>query len=219
MRHLGALSIYTAGMANKSSSARWKQRQANDPYVQRAQREGWRSRAVFKLEEIDQKQRLFRNGMVVVDLGAAPGGWSQYAARKVLPKGKIIATDLLEIEPIDGVQFIQGDFTADIALQQLLIALGDDKADLVMSDMAPNISGMRSVDQPRSMYLAELAHDLAVQTLTSGGAFLTKVFMGEGFDELISSCRERFSSVKVLKPAASRAESRETYIAARGFRL
>ncbi len=206
-------------MAKKSSSARWKQRQANDPYVQRAQREGWRSRAVFKLEEIDQKQRLFRNGMVVVDLGAAPGGWSQYAARKVLPKGKIIATDLLEIEPIDGVQFIQGDFTADIALQQLLGALGDDKADLVMSDMAPNISGMRSVDQPRSMYLAELAHDLAVQTLTSGGAFVTKVFMGEGFDELISSCRERFSSVKVLKPAASRAESRETYIAARGFRL
>jgi len=206
-------------MAKKSSSARWKQRQANDPYVQRAQREGWRSRAVFKLEEIDKKQRLFRNGSVVLDLGAAPGGWSQYAAQKVLPKGRIIAIDLLEIEPLDGVEFIQGDFTADIALQQLLAALGEDKADLVMSDMAPNISGMRSVDQPRSMYLAELALDLAVQTLKSGGAFVTKVFMGEGFEELIGSCRERFSSVKVQKPAASRTESRETYIAARGFRL
>jgi 23S rRNA (uridine2552-2'-O)-methyltransferase len=206
-------------MAKKSSSSRWKQRQASDPYVQRAQREGWRSRAVYKLEEIDKKQRLFRNGSVVLDLGAAPGGWSQYAAGKVLPKGKIIAIDLLEIEPLEGVEFIQADFTEDIALQQLLAALGDAKADLVMSDLAPNISGMRSVDQPRSMYLAELALDLAVQTLASGGVFVTKVFMGEGFDELLNTCRERFSSVKVQKPAASRAESRETYIAARGFRL
>lgn len=204
---------------SKSSSARWKQRQASDPYVKKAQQEGWRSRAVFKLQEIDKKQRLFRNGSVVVDLGAAPGGWSQYAAAKVLPKGRIIAIDLLEIEPLDGVEFIRGDFTEDIALQQLLSALGDDQADLVMSDMAPNITGMRSVDQPRSMYLAELALELAVQTLRSGGVFVTKVFMGEGFDELVKSCRARFGSVKVQKPAASRAESRETYIAARGFRL
>ncbi len=169
-------------MAKKSSSARWKQRQASDPYVQRAQKEGWRSRAVYKLEEIDKKQRLFHNGSVVVDLGAAPGGWSQYAAQKVLPKGRIIALDLLEMESLEGVQFIQGDFTEDDALQQLRTALGEAKADLVMSDMAPNITGMRSVDQPRSMYLAELALDMAGQMLKPGGALVTHVFMGEGFD-------------------------------------
>lgn len=206
-------------MAKKTSSARWKQRQFSDPYVLKAQKEGWRSRAVYKLQELDSKQRLFRKGDVVVDLGAAPGGWSQYAAKKVLPEGRVVAIDLLEIEALEGVEFIQGDFTEDAALQQLLAALGDAKAHLVMSDMAPNISGMRSVDQPRSMYLAELAMDLAVQTLKSGGAFVTKVFMGEGFDELVRACRERFDNVRVVKPAASRSESRETYIAARGFRL
>ena len=206
-------------MAKKSSSARWKQRQFSDPYVLKAQKEGWRSRAVYKLEEIDKKQRLFRNGSVVIDLGAAPGGWSQYAAQRVLPKGRVIALDLLEMEPLEGVEFMQGDFTEDAALQQLLASLGAARADLVMSDMAPNISGMRSVDQPRAMYLAELALDLAVKTLTSGGSFVTKVFMGEGFDELVKSCREQFDNVKVQKPAASRAESRETYIAARGYRL
>ncbi len=206
-------------MARKTSSARWKQRQAKDPYVLKAQREGWRSRAAFKLEELDHKIKLLKKGSVVVDLGAAPGGWSQYAARKVLPGGRVIALDLLDMEPLEGVEFIQGDFTADDALQQLLASLGEAKADLVMSDMAPNISGMRSVDQPRAMYLAELALDLAVQSLTSGGSFVTKVFMGEGFEELVSDCRRHFSSVKVRKPAASRAESRETYIAARGFRL
>jgi len=206
-------------MARKSSSARWKQRQAADPFVQRARQEGWRSRAVFKLEELDRKQRLLRRGATIVDLGAAPGGWSQYAAQKVWPQGRVIALDLLAMEPLQGVEFIQGDFTADAALQQLLALLGETRADLVMSDMAPNISGMRSVDQPRSMYLAELALDLACQILTSGGVFVTKVFMGEGFDALLKACRDRFNSVKVQKPAASRAESRETYIAARGFRL
>jgi 23S rRNA (uridine2552-2'-O)-methyltransferase len=206
-------------VAKKSSSARWKQRQFSDLYVQRAQKEGWRSRAVYKLEEIDKKQRLFKNGSIVIDLGAAPGSWSQYAAQKVLPNGRVIALDLLEMEPLEGVQFIQGDFTDDAALQQLKAALGETPANLVMSDMAPNITGMRSVDQPRSMYLAELALDMAVQTLKSGGVFVTKVFMGEGFDELVKACRERFDSVRVQKPAASRAESRETYIAARGFIL
>jgi len=206
-------------VAKKSSSARWKQRQFSDLYVQRAQKEGWRSRAVYKLEEIDKKQRLFKNGSIVVDLGAAPGSWSQYAAQKVLPNGRVIALDLLEMEPLEGVQFIQGDFTDDAVLQQLQAALGEAPADLVMSDMAPNITGMRSVDQPRSMYLAELALDMAVQSLRSGGALVTKVFMGEGFDELVKACRKHFDSVRVQKPAASRAESRETYIAARGFRL
>ncbi len=206
-------------MAKKSSSANWKRRQAADPYVKRAQDEGWRSRAVFKLEELDKKYRLFQGNSVVVDLGAAPGGWSQYAAKKALPKGRIIALDILEMESLDGVEFIQGDFTEDIALQQLLGALGADRADLVLSDLAPNISGMRSVDQPRSMYLVELALELAVQILAPGGSFITKVFQGEGFDELLAECRKRFKTVRVRKPAASRQESRETYIVAGGFRV
>jgi len=206
-------------MAKKSSSANWKRRQAADPYVKRAQDEGWRSRAVFKLEELDKKYRLFQGNSVVVDLGAAPGGWSQYAAKKALPKGRIIALDILEMECLDGVEFIQGDFTEDIALQQLLGALGADRADLVLSDLAPNISGMRSVDQPRSMYLVELALELAVQILAPGGSFITKVFQGEGFDELLAECRKRFKTVRVRKPAASRQESRETYIVAGGFRV
>jgi 23S rRNA (uridine2552-2'-O)-methyltransferase len=155
----------------------------------------------------------------VIDLGAAPGGWSQYAAQKVLPGGRVLALDLLEMEPLEGVHFIQGDFTEDVALHKLVQELGESKADLVMSDMAPNITGMRSVDQPRSMYLAELALDMAVKNLKSGGTFVTKVFMGEGFDELVKTCREHFDTVRVHKPAASRSESRETYIAARGFRL
>jgi 23S rRNA (uridine2552-2'-O)-methyltransferase len=206
-------------MAKKSSSANWKRRQAADPYVKRAQDEGWRSRAVFKLEELDKKYRLIQGNSVVVDLGAAPGGWSQYAARIALPKGRIIALDVLEMEALAGVEFIQGDFTEDIALQQLLGVLGADLADLVLSDLAPNISGMRSVDQPRSMYLVELALELAVQILAPGGSFITKVFQGEGFDELLAECRKRFKTVRIRKPAASRQESRETYIVAGGFRV
>ena len=206
-------------MSKKSSSANWKRRQAADPYVKRAQNEGWRSRAVFKLEELDKKYRLFQGNLVVVDLGAAPGGWSQYAAKTVLPKGRIIALDVLEMESLDGVEFIHGDFTEDIALQQLLGVLGADRADLVLSDLAPNISGMRSVDQPRSMYLVELALELALQILAPGGSFITKIFQGEGFDELLAECRKRFKTVRVRKPAASRQESRETYIVASGFRV
>ena len=206
-------------MAKKSSSAKWKRRQAADPWVKKAQEGGWRSRAVFKLEELDRKARLFRGGQVVVDLGAAPGGWSQYAAHHVLPKGRVIALDILPMEPLGGVEFIQADFTADVALQQLLATLGDTRAGLVMSDMAPNISGMKSVDQPRSMYLAELALDLAGQVLEPRGDFVTKVFMGEGFEEFLQQCRQRFKTVKARKPAASRQESRETYILANGYRI
>jgi len=206
-------------MANKASSARWKKRQAADPWVKKALDGGWRSRAVFKLAEIDDRHRLLNNGAVIVDLGAAPGGWAQYAAKKVLPKGRVLALDILEMDPIDGVEFICGDFTDDVVLQQMLQSLGDSRADLVMSDMSPNITGMRSVDQPRSMYLVELAFELACQTLRSGGAFVTKVFHGEGFDELLRECRKRFKSVKIRKPAASRQESRETYIVATGFRV
>ena len=206
-------------MANKSSSARRKKRQAADPWVKKAVDGGWRSRAVFKLAEIDEKYKLLRRGGVVVDLGAAPGGWAQYAAKKVLPKGRVLALDILDMDPIDGVEFICGDFTADAVLQHLLQSLGDLRADLVMSDMSPNITGMRSVDQPRSMYLVELAFELACQILRSNGAFVTKVFQGEGFDDLVRLYRKRFKSVKIRKPAASRQESRETYIIATGFRL
>jgi 23S rRNA (uridine2552-2'-O)-methyltransferase len=206
-------------MSKKSSSKQWKKRQASDPYVKRAQAEGWRSRAVFKLEELDQKYHLFRGNSVVVDLGAAPGGWTQYAAKKVLPKGRVIATDILPMDPLAGVEFIQGDFTDDDALQQIMTSLGEGGADLVLSDMAPNITGMRSVDQPRSIYLVELALDLAVQILRSGGTFGTKIFMGEGFEELVVECRKRFKTVRIRKPAASRQESRETYIVASGFRV
>ena len=206
-------------MPKKTSSARWKKRQAADPWVKKAQQAGWRSRAVFKLEELDKKFRLMKRGSVVVDLGAAPGGWSQYAVRKVVPGGRVIALDLLEMEPLDGVEFIQSDFTEDIALQQLQASLANAQVDLVMSDMAPNISGMRSVDQPRSMYLAELALDLASKVLTSGGSFVTKVFQGEGFEELVQECRKSFKVVRICKPAASRQESRETYVVALGFQL
>jgi 23S rRNA (uridine2552-2'-O)-methyltransferase len=206
-------------MANKNSSNIWKRRQAADPYVKRAQDAGWRSRAVFKLEELDQKYHLFRGNSVVVDLGAAPGGWSQYAAAKALPKGRVIATDILPMEPLEGVEFIQADFTEDVALQQLHAALGSQRASLVLSDLAPNITGMRSVDQPRSIYLVELAFDLATQVLASGGTFVTKVFMGEGFEELVTESRKRFKTVRIRKPAASRQESRETYIVASGFQV
>jgi 23S rRNA (uridine2552-2'-O)-methyltransferase len=201
------------------SSRNWKKRQDSDPYVKRAQREGWRSRAAFKLEELDSKYQLLRGNSIVIDLGATPGGWSQYAARKALPKGRVLALDLLELDPIDGVEFIQVDFTTASALQQVTAALNGDQPDLVMSDMSPNMSGMRSVDQPRSMYLAELALDLARETLKSGGRFVTKVFQGEGFDAFIKDCRSSFKTVRIRKPAASRPESRETYVVASGYRL
>jgi 23S rRNA (uridine2552-2'-O)-methyltransferase len=206
-------------MSKKSSSNQWKKRQAADPYVKRAQQEGWRSRAVFKLEELDKKYHLFQGGQTVVDLGAAPGGWSQFVAKTVLPKGRVIATDILDMEPLEGVEFIQGDFTEDDALHQLMETLGDGGVDLVLSDMAPNITGMRSVDQPRSMYLVELALDMAVRVLRPGGNFVTKIFMGEGFDGLVTECRKRFKTVRIRKPAASRQESREAYIVASGFRV
>jgi len=161
----------------KSSSARWKQRQARDPFVRRAQAEGWRSRAAFKLQEIDAKERLLRGGSVIVDLGAAPGGWSQVAAQKAGQAGLVIAVDLLEIEPIEGVTRIQGDFTDEIVLNRISDALGSEKAHLVLSDMAPNISGNWSVDQPRAMHLAELALDASGKLLRPGGAIVMKVFL------------------------------------------
>ena len=201
------------------SSSRWLSEHFADEYVKRAQKEGWRSRAVFKLEEIDQKDRLLKPGMTIVDLGAAPGGWSQYAAKKLGRNGRIIALDILEMDELEGVEFLQGDFTEDEPLERLLATVGNAKPDLVISDMAPNISGMDAIDQPKSMYLAELALDLAEKVLKPGGDFLTKVFQGEGFDEYLKALRSRFGTVVTRKPKASRPRSREVYLLARNYRM
>jgi len=206
-------------MATKGGSARWRRRQETDIYVQRARREGWRSRAVYKLEEIHERHKLMRPGNTVVDLGAAPGGWCQYAQKCVGTKGRVIGLDILEMPPIEDVEFIQGDFTEDSVLAELQQCIGGQKVDLVMSDMSPNISGNRSVDQPRSMYLIEVSLELAYEVLRPGGHFVTKIFHGEGFDELVKVTRQRFESVKVRKPKASRSDSRETYLVASGYHL
>ena len=207
-------------MNNPRRSGRtWKERQERDPYVQRARREGWRSRAVYKLEEIDQKARLLKPGMVCVDLGAAPGGWSQYVTEKLHGKARIVAVDLLRMDTLAGVDFVQGDFTEAATLEELKAAIGEKRVDLVMSDMAPNISGNRVVDQPRSMYLAELALDMCREVLANGGDFVCKLFQGEGIDAFIAETRKQFERVKVMKPKASRPGSREVYLVARNYRL
>lgn len=199
-------------MGKTKSSRRWLKEHFDDPWVARAQAEGWRSRAAFKLLEIDRKDRLFRSGMRVLDLGAAPGGWSQVAASRVGDTGLVLASDILPLDAIAGVTFIQGDFREEAVFREILNALDGGRADLVLSDMAPNISGNRAVDQPRAMYLAELALDLAVRVLEPEGRFLVKVFQGEGFDEFRQSMLERFRSVKSRKPEASRARSSEVYL-------
>ena len=201
------------------SSAAWLAEHESDPYVKRARQEGWRSRAAFKLEEIQKSDRLLKPGMTVVDLGAAPGGWSQYAARLLDCKGRIIALDILEMPGIAGVEFLQGDFNDDAVLEQLLALVGPSKADLVMSDIAPNMMGIADVDHDRSMQLLELALDFACRTLRPGGDFLAKVFQGSGFQPLLGQLRERFESVKMRKPKASRERSPEVYVLARGYRL
>lgn len=206
-------------MAKSSSSARWKQRQARDPYVKRAQAEGWRSRAVFKLSELQGRDRLIAPGQVVVDLGAAPGAWSQFARTAVGPRGRVLAMDILPMPSLAGVEFLQGDFREEATFQALLGTLGGAPVDLVLSDMAPNMSGTRVVDQPRAMYLAELAFDFASQVLRPGGSLVVKLFQGEGFQEFVASVRGRFANVKMRKPEASRAGNRETYLVARNFRL
>ncbi len=203
----------------RGSNKSWRERQERDPYVQRARREGWRSRAVFKLEEIDRKNRLFKPGMLCVDLGAAPGGWSQYVSEKLDGNVRIVAVDLLPMDTLSGVEFVQGDFTEQETFDELRRVIGDVRADLVMSDMAPNISGTRSVDQPRSMYLAELALDMCREVLAEGGDFVCKLFQGEGTDAFIAETRRLFESVKVMKPGASRPGSREVYLVARNYRL
>ena len=203
----------------RRSSGSWRERQERDPFVVRARAEGWRSRAVYKLEQIDKKEKLLKPGMVVIDLGAAPGSWSQYITEKLQGRVRIIALDLLEMDALPSVEFIQGDFREDDLLEKLDAALGETRADLVISDMAPNISGNRSVDQPRSMYLAELALDLCDRVLRQGGNFVCKMFQGEGADAFIAAARQRFERVRVMKPEASRPGSREVYLVARNYQL
>lgn len=190
----------------------------DDPYVKKSQKDGYRSRAVYKLEELDQKYKLLGKGVTVVDLGAAPGGWSQYAAYKMGNQGKIFALDILEMDPLPDVDFIQGDFREEAVLNQLLDKIGQRKADLVLSDMAPNMSGVDAVDQPRGMYLCELALELAQTVLTKGGNYVVKVFQGEGFDEYIRQCRQLFNKVLIRKPDASRGRSREVYVVGLGYK-
>ena len=197
------------------SSGHWRRRQGADAFVSRAGREGWRSRSVYKLEQIDARGRLFRKGMVCVDLGACPGGWSQYAAAKIGSGGRVLAMDLKPMDPIAGVEFIQGDFTDADVREQLIGALKGERAGLVMSDMAPNITGHVAVDQPRAMRLAEEALEFAGEVLERKGSFLVKLFQGEGFEEFVGGTRKSFGSVRIVKPGASRPESREMYLLAR----
>lgn len=205
-------------MARSKSSNQWMQEHFDDEYVKRAQILGYRSRSTFKLVEIQEKDKIIKPGMNVIDLGAAPGGWSDYARKIVGKKNKVIALDLLEIDPIGGVDFIQGDFRENDVLDELYRVLDGAPVDLVMSDMAPNISGNKEMDQPRSIYLAELALDIAQTVLNKGGTFLIKMFQGAGFDEYKREVAKSFSSVVIRKPKASRARSKEVYILAKGFK-
>lgn len=205
-------------MPRSKSSRRWLDRQFSDPYVKRAQEQGLRSRAAYKLLEIQDKDRLIRPGMRILDLGAAPGGWSQVAARLVGDKGRVYALDLLAMEPIAGVTVLQGDFREDAVLAELRSVLDGSPIDLVLSDMAPNLSGATAVDQPRAMYLAELALDLAREVLKPGGTLVVKLFQGEGFDGFLRELRGLFAQVLSRKPKASRPESRELYLVGKGYR-
>ncbi len=203
----------------RGSGLSWRERQERDPYVQKARRDGWRSRAVYKFEEIDSREHLLRPDMTCVDLGAAPGSWSQFVTAKLKGRVRIVAIDLLPMDALPSTEFIQGDFTDDAVLSSLQELLGEGKVDLVMSDLAPNISGNRAIDQPRAMHLAELALDFARQVLNRRGDFVIKLFQGAGIDEFVADVRRSFSSVKVRKPKASRAGSREVYLVARNYQV
>ncbi len=206
------------GKKRSNSSRRWLDRHFSDEYVKLAQRDGYRSRAAYKLLEIQDKDHLIKPGMRVVDLGAAPGGWTQIAVKLVGLKGRVVALDLLPMDPIAGVDFIEGDFREDQVLAALGDTLGGEPVDLVLSDMAPNVTGMSVVDQPRAIYLCELALDFCREMLQPGGSMVVKVFQGEGFEQFLKEVRSRFDKVVSRKPDASRAKSREIYLVARGFR-
>ncbi|WP_305369789.1 23S rRNA (uridine(2552)-2'-O)-methyltransferase RlmE [Photobacterium leiognathi] len=201
------------------SSGRWLKEHFDDKYVLEAQKRGYRSRAFFKIEEIQNKDKLLKPGMTVVDLGAAPGGWSQYAAEVVGDEGQVIACDILPMDSLPGVSFLQGDFREESVLEALLERIQPDMVDVVMSDMAPNMSGNLASDQPRAMYLVELALDMCRQVLAPNGSFAVKVFQGEGFDQYLAEVRSMFKVVKIRKPDSSRDRSREVYIVATGYKL
>jgi len=205
-------------MSRSKSSGNWLKEHFDDEFVKQSQKDGYRSRAVYKLKEIDEKDRLLKPGSVVIDLGAAPGSWCEYVVRKLKGKGRLIALDILPMEPMDGVEIITGDFLEDEVFEHLLNTLGDDRPDLVICDMAPNMSGQQAVDIPRAMYMAELALDLSQQVLKPGGGLLIKLFQGAGFDEYMKQMREHFSRVVIRKPKASRARSKEVYGLATGFK-
>jgi len=206
-------------MARSKSSGRWLKEHFDDEFVARAQQMGYRSRAAFKLLEINERDRLLKPGMTVVDLGAAPGGWSQVAADIVGASGQVVALDILAMDPLPGVEVLQGDFREEAVLERLLATLDGRPVDLVLSDMAPNISGMKSVDQPRAMYLTELALDLARSVLRPGGGMLVKVFQGAGFQEYIKELRASFGQLQTRKPKASRDRSAEVYLLARNYHV
>ena len=205
-------------LARSKSSNGWLQEHFDDKYVAQSKLDGYRSRACYKLIELHEKDQLIKHGMTVVDLGSAPGGWSQVAVKLVGDHGRVLASDILPMDPIAGVHFVQGDFTEESVYESLLEYLGDDKADLVISDMAPNMSGMAAIDQPKSMYLIELAHEMALNILKANGSFVAKIFHGEGFDEYLKSLRQSFRKVVIRKPDSSRARSKETYVVATGFK-
>ncbi|WP_268798006.1 23S rRNA (uridine(2552)-2'-O)-methyltransferase RlmE [Pseudomonas huanghezhanensis] len=205
-------------MARSKTSHNWLKEHFDDKYVKMAQKDGYRSRASYKLLEIQEKDKIIRPGMTVIDLGAAPGGWSQVTSRLIGGQGRLIASDILEMDSIPDVTFIQGDFTEDAVLAQILEAVGNTQVDLVISDMAPNMSGLSAVDMPRAMFLCELALDLAGRVLRPGGDFLIKVFQGEGFDVYHKDIRKLFDKVQMRKPLSSRDRSREQYLLGRGFR-
>jgi 23S rRNA (uridine2552-2'-O)-methyltransferase len=205
-------------MARSKSSNDWMKEHFDDHYVKLAQKAGYRSRSTFKLEEIDKKDKLMRPGMTIVDLGSAPGGWSDYALRKVGDKGTVVALDILPMTPLTGVHFVEGDFREDSVLDELNDVLNGQQIDLVLSDMAPNITGVSSIDQPSSMYLVELALDFALTNLSKQGIFVVKVFQGEGFEQYMKAMREGFQKVITRKPDASRPRSREVYLLGKGLK-
>lgn len=205
-------------MARSKTSHNWLKEHFDDKYVKMAQKDGYRSRASYKLLEIQEKDKIIRPGMTVIDLGAAPGGWSQVTSRLIGGQGRLIASDILEMDSIPDVTFIQGDFTEDAVLAQILDAVGNTQVDLVISDMAPNMSGTPEVDMPKAMFLCELALDLAARILKPGGNFVIKVFQGEGFDAYVKDARQKFDKVQMIKPDSSRGSSREQYMLAWGYR-
>lgn len=205
-------------MPRTKSSASWLSRHLSDPFVKQAQKDGYRSRSAYKLIELNEKDKLIRPGMRIMDLGSAPGGWSQVAGRLVGEKGRVLATDILPMDALRHIDFIQGDFTDEAIVRQVLEWLQGEKFDLIISDIAPNISGIDSADQARSIYFLELALDTVCKTLQPGATFVAKMFQGSGSDEYLKELRAHFAKVSIRKPAASRKESREVYLVAKGFK-